>query len=652
MHNRNLAEGRSPFAVPLGLTGESVPCVFPRHCNTLASRGYSPTKVFCPRCPRFEECTAGGYLSQFEKMREHDTVFLSYSDDFFSDPKWALQIEKIAQGKREFVLVLDEVDPAALPPRREVSQKALQERLQAVEGYDVEVKAFLSLFLKETSVATHPSLWAEAVRSVLGRYPEREWDALIDALEGVPCDVRIENVSVEDSPAGLNGYLYRHLAHLTYKNKTVTAAVIDTSEKASFEMQSELPYIDHRIRNSDGSRCRLSKENFVRLFVSLDAESLQILPVCLSDVFRDLRTWTKEKSHACHPNENGWAFYLRPGMNAPRGVLISASGVVDLIKELYSDSGLKIKVVDGEMPAWKKGCRLYQLSTGRYLPRQSLFSQSADGMGELKPRGKEMLAFVSRYAQRLKKKKILVVVPKALTLEGCCSDADEVVELFRRSPNVTVVNHYHAEGTNEFEDRDTVFIFHFEPRPDEIEKIARRIYRDADLSFEREEITLQRYGVALEKTMRYTDARVQAVYDKECTARLMQALLRLRQMIHENKDAFLLTSEPVQVPVCPLLFTLPQMDEWLNSNTDDFQHYLAETAETEVEALLDAGIPQSTAYRRTEKARAEDKVETDAELLRQILEHKAQGVSQRESANRLDISLGRLQSLLKKSPVT
>ena len=53
-----------------------------------------------------------------------------------------------------------------------------------------------------------------------------------------------------------------------------------------------------------------------------------------------------------------------------------------------------------------------------------------------------------------------------------------------------------------------------------IEAQAKRIYRNAtDLSFERELIDIVKDGVSLERE-RYTDPRVQAVFDRECSARL------------------------------------------------------------------------------------------------------------------------------------
>ena len=57
----------------------------------------------------------------------------------------------------------------------------------------------------------------------------------------------------------------------------------------------------------------------------------------------------------------------------------------------------------------------------------------------------------------------------------------------REHPNVTLINHHHAEGRNDYQDCDIVFVFHYEPRPDVIEAQSKRIYRNAvALSFERE----------------------------------------------------------------------------------------------------------------------------------------------------------------------
>ena len=59
-------------------------------------------------------------------------------------------------------------------------------------------------------------------------------------------------------------------------------------------------------------------------------------------------------------------------MNARRGVLISAGGVENIIKEQYAHTENDIEVMHGKPAAWKPGNVLWQVSTGRYTPSQKM----------------------------------------------------------------------------------------------------------------------------------------------------------------------------------------------------------------------------------------------------------------------------------------
>ena len=84
-HNRDAAETYTPETVPIGLDAEAgeVPCAFPDICNTLAAKGYSASRLFCPGCPRYDECRADGYLSQWVLMPKARCDILFVSRRFF-----------------------------------------------------------------------------------------------------------------------------------------------------------------------------------------------------------------------------------------------------------------------------------------------------------------------------------------------------------------------------------------------------------------------------------------------------------------------------------------------------------------------------------------------------------------------------------------
>ena len=112
------------------------------------------------------------------------------------------------------------------------------------------------------------------------------------------------------------------------------------------------------------------------------------------------------------------------------------------------------------------------------------------------------------------------------------------------------------------------------------------------------------------KRQRYTDPRVQAVFDRECQARHMQAILRLRQMINSYKIAVVFTAEPIGgLPIAPVPFKLTDAEACLESGQEwsDLQQFIEERkAETDVQVVMESdGVSKRTAERRTKDNRAE-----------------------------------------------
>ena len=678
-YNRKAVEHLTPETAPIGLEGinGAVPCVYPDACNALAKKNRHPSAVFCPSCPRFDECRQKGYLSQWDMMPKHEAIFFSWQDDFFSDPQYLSHIESIAKGKGDdFVLVLDEVDPATLPPKRGYTTDFLN---QIADDYQCfNAGKFLDMLIKETARATSPNAWATAVKGVLDTFHQIDLDTIDIELEGIPV-----NVEFEESPNPLfdlkGEKVYSTVAHITYKGETRSCAVLTRrkGEKglpvALYEMLHDGSldaWISDKIYPAEGwipdfQYPKLLKfETFLRLgFGSMDTpEAISELPKRLTNFTADLKAFidsVNSDTPACHKGckddngtvHDGWTYYLQPSMNARRGIIISASGVVDILNELYAHTDIQVESLEGNPPAWKPNNKLFQLSTGRYTPAKSLLQRDKDDNYKalaLKPRGRELLQIITKEAHR--GKPTLVVAPKDFTAEGDLTHEPEIAKLLAM-PNVHVINHYHAEGMNEYDHCQDAFIFLFVPRPDEIERISSRIHRNKTLCFDREQITLEKAGVVLEKVWRYTDPRVQAVYDKECEKRLMQAITRLRQMIHDGKRVYLLTSEPVSgLPIVPILCTISDLKgcQTEHGTLDALEMYLDAKANRSItEATEQDGVSERTTYRRTEKQRKQTKAEKDKELLRQAYILLDKDYSQRATAKMLGISLGKLQSLLK-----
>ena len=371
-YNRDAAESYTHETVPIGLAAESgaVPCAFPDICNGLAAKGYSASSLFCPACPRYDECRADGYLSQWDLMPKHDAIFFSYQDDFFSDPQYESFIETITKGK-DAVLVLDEVDPASLPPKREYITEYLKQLCVSYGSLDAGV--FLGMLIEKTAKATTPLDWTIAVKELLAKFQDDDLDAIDIDLEAIPVKTRFEKA--QPAVCDLAGVpLYKTIAHITYGTQERTCAVLSRREGekelpiATFEMltNDDAKWVSDAIIPTSGWQAGQEYESLLTIntfcklgFGSLDStEAVESLPARLSNFTKDLRSFVSSvnsETPACHEDKDGkahlgWVYYLRPSMNARRGVMISAGGIEDILKEQYAHTEIEIEVMHGKPP--------------------------------------------------------------------------------------------------------------------------------------------------------------------------------------------------------------------------------------------------------------------------------------------------------------
>ena len=260
--------------------------------------------------------------------------------------------------------------------------------------------------------------------------------------------------------------LYKFVATLTFNDQSIECAVLPKEvTPAIFEMHSDMPWIlppkkEFKLDREYGRY--LTLREFCRLgFGNMDnVSSISKLPTPLTNFISDLQSFVDSSltnTPACQRTETGWEYYLKPTMNARRGIMISAGDTEKEIQALYADSGIEIMSVDSNPPEWRDGCELYQISTGRYTPRQSLYlKDSTTGETALRSRGFDFIDLILNEAQT--GKKILVVGPKDFTDQGDLTHIPLIAQLLA-FPNISLINHYHAEGVNNFADYDTVVHF-------------------------------------------------------------------------------------------------------------------------------------------------------------------------------------------------
>ena len=133
---------------------------------------------------------------------------------------------------------------------------------------------------------------------------------------------------------GLTGEpLHENVAIVEYQGKRIECAALSKKvSPALFEIHSDMPWIKKSDKEVELGKVYwryLSLTEFCRLgFGSLESvESITRLPVPLVNFVSDLQAFVKSspsKTPPCQRTTEGWEFYLKPSMNARRGVMISA----------------------------------------------------------------------------------------------------------------------------------------------------------------------------------------------------------------------------------------------------------------------------------------------------------------------------------------
>lgn len=655
MHNR---EEKNWEQMPLGLAENQRPCMYPEICNNLILRGHDIVPSFCaPFCEHYTECRARGFLKQYEIEPAKQQVFMSWTDMVFSDVRFESRVKDLLDGEK--LLVLDEANPTHLPQKREIVTKDLLDileswRLPTPEAYELFV--FLNMLIQELSTAKKPEQIRAAFKKSLKVLTDDEIQQMDNALAKVPVGL----VYKRDTDGEL------HAIAIHGDNIEKKLYISDAYEPPDgFDGTIPTDFAKDGVEIDKLKVIKVDIDLFQRFgFCDMRTQS-HAVPRKLLNFIADLKTFVDTGSKACFKDEKGdIEFYLPPGLNAPLGITLTASDTDDLIAVVYRPTDVSVTTITAPPPPFKPKCKVFQIATGRYTAKSTLLEKTgeqmfykADGTQSPKilwkpqPILKRMLrTILAAASQKRDGDKITFRDTFVVGAKDMVEADDPMIEELRENLFIELTNHHHAEGRNDYQHCEVAFIFHTEPSVAEIKKQSRITYPTEDLSFERQEVDVVVNGVTLEKVMRYTDTRVQKVYNLECEKRLMQAIMRLRPMINEDKLFFLFTAEPVsRLPVTPIPFTLPQLERFLlkeNGDIADFEAYLQKIDEQSVQQRAEQeGVSERTIYRQTQGTRKQTKAEQDTELLRKAKDLLKE-YSQTATAKKLGISRKKLTRIL------
>jgi len=126
---------------------------------------------------------------------------------------------------------------------------------------------------------------------------------------------------------------------------------------------------------------------------------------------------------------------------------------------------------------------------------------------------------------------------------------------------------------------------------------------------------------------------------------MMQSGNRIRPQLYKNKELWILSAEPIQVPTTPILFSIPDWKAWIDTDrAETFDVFLQTRTDRGVgEVAEQDNVSKRTAYRRTEETRSQNKAIRNAEIIRL---HK-EGHSQRKIAMHCKVGLGTVNQVIK-----
>ena len=630
--------------LPLGLGDHQRPCIQPELCNLHAKR-LGTTNYVCNayQCPAFAKCKEEGYLSQAEKERKASKVVYAWNEELICDEIFKGHVKRICTT--DDIFALDEVSPLELTQERHLDRETLFDVVDRFRHIHPEIFSVYKK-LKELLDIQSTAETAEAFIEALSK-----WIGSTDQLQAI--DTKIERYPIiyefrNTRPTAPHNQPFEVI--VCYKNKEVIVPVVDfeTAENtAVFFVKPETPI------EVDTYDVRFVSLGFL---LKVGLATLEDPPQRHRGMLADIKTFIKENADiqnapfTFNPKWQSFTFHLKPTLNHRRVIFNSASDPDNLIGEAYRNTDVNLTRHIGTPPPWKTDL-VFQVSTGNYMEHQSLVGYIGEGDNKklhFKPRAEE---FIENYILPSIQSglKVLVVAPKSFNQVEDIGWAATGMDDFIPGVNAILVNHHHAEGRNDFQDFDVVFIFHYEPNHWEIQAAAKRIYRNPEtpLDFSREKRKVTQGGVAFEKVI-YIDNRVQAVYNRECRERFMQSAMRLRPNIHDDKIVVFLTGEPVDIPVTPIPFR-PSDAKHFTGDWRAFKEALQKGDLRTVKERIEAGDSRRKAFYDTEDQRPSkaDIAERDAEICRRFYRESQ---SKNRIATEMNINWHTVDTVLKKQP--
>ena len=571
------------------------PCIQAPRPDAYRKKGGNLYKTICPTCPVYDQCLKEGYLSQIEQAKNALMVITSHPDFHINPAHKGFAkpyLTDITGAQR--LIVQDDVSTYALFLECEITRRRLQELRDDWDG------AFLGRFAKELLRL----LEVEGTPYTIGDYLKtltRKQKALLNFQL---TRVRIQTTQADGTPVHFVMTLDEAVSHGFYGEATETDI-------------AEMPAV------------------YPKNWTLLDQ---------LTAFFKHYK---RETDAPIQYHDGTLKFVLPPRLhdNVWKAVFMSATQDEVLFKRAFPEAHTQNLL----STAWQPHVKVYQLRTNRN-PRATVYQFTEGEITGLSDTGENYYQRMIDEIARTPDTKHAIITYKDVLKWKRNEEASDFSEL----DNIVATAHFgNLVGLDtDFQDADHLWVLFSPEIPDyEIKWRAKMFFGDdpVPINYERDE-----------ETGMYRDPRLQRIWENAVLGELVQATGRGRP-VRKNVTIVILTSHFIPGITDRSETKLFDEADWeIAGGLDGLDDAIAKREEFEARAAaLTAdntiadfqevyGCSERHARRLWEQAGGKETATDEEEALAKRAQELTAEHSQRKTAKILGITLGKLQSILKK----
>ena len=566
-----------------------IPCIQAARCDAYRKKGGNMYKTICPNCPVQTECLQYGYRSQPENAKNAAMVITSHPD-FHINPAhkgFAKPYLNDITGERRLI-VQDDVSTHALFLECGITRHRLQQLRDDWDG------TFLGAFAKELLRLLEVEGTPYAIRDYLDTLTKKQKGLLNFQLTRV----RIQTSQADGTPVHFVMKLDEAVARGFYG---------EASETDIAEMPAVYP------QNS----------------------------TLLDQLTTFFKHYKREADAPIHYHDGTLTFTLPPRLHDSvwKAIFMSATQDETLFKRAFP----KAHTQNLPPTAWQPRAKVYQLRTNRN-PRATVYQFTDGEITGLSETGESYWKRMIDEIARTPDTQHAVITYKDVLKWKRNDEASDFTELH----NIVATAHYgNLVGLDtDFQDADQLWVLFAPEIPDYVIKWrAKMFFGDAPepINYERDE-----------ETGMYRDPRLQKIWENAVIGELIQAFGRGRP-VRKNVTIVILTSHFIHGITDRSETKLFDEADWeIAGGLDGLDDAIAKREEFEARATaLTAdntiadfqevyGCSERHARRLWEQAGGKESI------TERVMTLKEQGIGERKIAKQLNISYGKVRSIVKK----